>query len=273
LSGDTSEGAAALYTTQTDGTLNVCTTENVPKGLSGLASSVWLGDAIANEPIPPASIPLVPRSRAELGFFIGASITLAESTDLALPFAHSLYPRAAAAVRAGYGFSAITAPRMSNQIFGEVGLVGQEYTEQQFGAAFRVQVPWAYVPLDGALALPVAAARQDSPFWVGWAERAGRGPFGIQRTFLWSENFSGAVSALTDFSFFWFPSENLYELAAPIVSFYGALPLNGLLATDAILDLGVQELFGSFLDRPHTGLFVSFSAAMRVFPGLAPPPE
>jgi hypothetical protein len=267
LHGDDSENAKVLVSAYSDEALNVCTTAEVPSGLDALSSSVWIAHSVAFEPIPPSRNPSVPRGRGEFGLFLGGSASAAQSADLSVPVTSGFFAKASAAMRVGYGFDAVTAPRMSNQAFFEAGVVGEQNPHgQEVGLAARLQVPWAYLPLDGLVALPVAAARQDSEFWVGWAERAGRGPFGIQRTFLWSENFSGQVSALTDFSISAFPSQRRYEISAPMLSFYGALPLEWLVTTDGLVDIGIEEIIDPLFSSPHTAAFVSLSSATRVFP-------
>jgi hypothetical protein len=62
----------------------------------------------------------------------------------------------------------------------------------------------------GRMRTPKGSPHATKQFWVGWAERAGRGPYGIQRTFFWRENASFQFSALTDFSLFAFPHERRY---------------------------------------------------------------
>lgn len=257
----------ALVQAHTDHSLNVCDAATVAGGLAPLANDVLLADVVQLEPVPATEHPPMPRFRGELGLFIGASAGAAEAVDVTAPAGSELYAQVRAGLRVGYGFEAITAPSMSNQVFLDVGAVGeQNYFGQAVGVSFRVQVPWAYVPLDGLVALPVAALNQKSAFWVGWAETAGRGPFGLfPRTHQWFDGFSSQLSAGTDFSLQYYPHQRRWELAAPIVSSRFWIPLTGSVTADLLVDLGIEEVEDPAYPSLHQAGFLSISSATRAF--------
>jgi len=244
---------------------DTCKVTVSPMGLQSLATSRTITSVLEQEPVPTPRDPEIPRFRAELGPFLGFSGTL--DSDVG---SDSAGIRGRIGLRGGYGLAHI-APRGSDTHLtvdaGAAALSRVNDPYSQTGVFVRGHIPFAVVPVDGLIAMPLAAAFSDSPFLMGWALAAASGSiygrFGSVASL--SDRWSFQFAVLRDVSYFWFPHQ--WDLMFPVAKLRHTLPFSGAIANDVEIELGA--LFSRF-DRDGdrrgaVGGVLSVTASTRIF--------
>jgi hypothetical protein len=180
-------------------------------------------------------------------------------------------------IRAGYGAAGLVNDPLNSQFFFDIGPVAEhlptEDPENLLGWTARAKVPAFLIPGDGLLGIPLALIfKSDCPFCVAWAAAAASGGAGrLWRAMRLFGDVRWQFSALRDATVNYLRADGNFrlELLAPIVTARLALPMGGgsewSQSTDFYLDAG-GSLTWATGHPAYPGVFMSFSAAARVFP-------
>jgi len=251
---------------------DACIEEHIPSGLDSLADAGFVSSALQNWPRPPLRTPAMPRFRAEVGPFIGASLSgdfaLSGQRGGAVPEA-----RVRPAIRVGYGLEGTMARYMDGRFFVELvgaGTLSSLDGDARFGVGGRVHLPFAVLPGDGIFA-PFAAIGWGFGVWI--ARQAALGSvYGFEQPFLLGEQSTVQITLGRDATFLVYPRteaqrELRYELLLPLVNMRMGHAYSQRVANELELDLGLQmiRLKGENVDTIFGG-YLSLSTGSRVYP-------
>lgn len=254
-----------------------CRERVVPPALTPLASAQGMLDVLEWTPVPAARFPPMQRRRAEKDFFIGGAATFGGGHV----FAHrTSQAQLRATLRVGVGTAGLVEDPVNSQAFLDIGMAGQHLfgrSEMSLtGFTLRLRAPGYLTLVDGTVMLALAAIfRSDCPFCLDVASRSaggGLGKFWAAHPLIWG--FSWQVSLLRDCTLNVFrgePREGDYrtELITPFLTARNVLAIAGdglSQSSDFYADIGMSTIWSSSAPGASLGVFVSLTAATRIFP-------
>jgi hypothetical protein len=252
---------------------DACIEERVPPGLEALASTDFIEEAVLEWPRPSLRWPELPRFRAEVGFFFGASLSgdaaFSASTSGAMVYGARVRP----ALRVGYGLEGAMSRYMDGRFFAELvgsGTFSSLDGEARLGVGARVHLPFAVLPGDGIFALGAAFGFQPS-VWI--ARQASLGSvYGFERPILLGEANTLQITIGRDATFIVYPSTGSltarrYELLLSVLDMTIGRAYSQQVANEVGLELGFQMIIskGDNVDRTFGG-YLSLSTGSRVYP-------
>lgn len=252
---------------------DVCAEQRVPSGLESLAGARFIQSAVREWPMPSLRSPEVPRFRAEVGLFFGASLSgdVGLSADVARTAVAEA--RIRPALRAGYGLEGAMSRYMDGRFFIEIvgaGVVSSFDVTPRLGVGARVHLPFAVFPGDGLLA-PFAAIGWKPAVWI--ARQAALGSvYGFERPLLLGEESTLQITLGRDATFLFYPATKAetvrrYELLLSVVDVTIGRAYSQQVANEVGLQLGFQMMLskGDKVGRTYGG-YLSVSTGSRVYP-------